>query len=754
MHLRLRNFMSYGVEGGDLDLRTIHLACLSGSNGHGKSTLIDALTWALWGCSRAPREDDLVRAGTTDMEVEFEFACRGSRYRVIRKRAVRKSSSVADLQLAVWDNDAYKAITGATIHETERAIIELLGLTYETFINSSLLLQGRADLFTVKPPGERKAVLAEILELGLYDKLAERAREQERRAREERERLSERIKELDTILIALPSIRESIETGEAEIAAQQSTRSAIESAVNALDGQVRAAQGLLDQIAAREKRIREVEADKLRLERERADALRREERARALLADEEHVRSQVEELGRVRVEADRLGALAVDALALAREKHEQEQKIVLERRRIEDQIGLRRQALAEATKAAAEIESIQRMVVQSRVELGALSTLNERLQVWRRAETALNAKVTELSANSKAGAAQVTKQRDRYKQLHAADAACPVCGAPLTVEGRERIEHELVEEGKRLKEHIEEWEAAKTRLCAELETGQKAAQGDEREIEQLRKLAIQQATHEERLRTLSAQAASAWNEQDESRRLEEILAGGLFAAEPRAALQVITGQIAALRYDAAVHEEVRRRIASLQPSEARLAALESAREEAARTGMEVQGHGTLLQERGAELTRLNEECTAIRAQIGDLAAVRTALAERRRELEPAREREAVLQQRLGGLRRQLEDGERRRAERDQAETAQSSAMDRETAMKELAMAFGRNGIPAMLIENALPELEQDANELLGRMTDNSTQVSFLTQRQAKSGKAIETLDIKIADSVGTRPYEM
>jgi exonuclease SbcC len=75
-------------------------------------------------------------------------------------------------------------------------------------------------------------------------------------------------------------------------------------------------------------------------------------------------------------------------------------------------------------------------------------------------------------------------------------------------------------------------------------------------------------------------------------------------------------------------------------------------------------------------------------------------------------------------------------------------------MKELADAFGSNGIPAMLIENALPELEQDANDLLSRMTDNSTQVTFVTQRQGKSGKAIETLDIKIADSAGTRPYEM
>jgi exonuclease SbcC len=153
LRLHLRNFLSYGVEGGDLDLRPIHLACLSGGNGNGKSALVDAMTWALWGRSRAAREDDLLRHGTTDMEVELEFATNHAVYRVIRKRSLRKSASAASLELAVMDGDRFRAITGNSIAETERAIAGLLRLSYETFINSSLLLQGRADLFTTKRPG-------------------------------------------------------------------------------------------------------------------------------------------------------------------------------------------------------------------------------------------------------------------------------------------------------------------------------------------------------------------------------------------------------------------------------------------------------------------------------------------------------------------------------------------------------------------------------------------------------------------------
>jgi exonuclease SbcC len=61
----------------------------------------------------------------------------------------------------------------------------------------------------------------------------------------------------------------------------------------------------------------------------------------------------------------------------------------------------------------------------------------------------------------------------------------------------------------------------------------------------------------------------------------------------------------------------------------------------------------------------------------------------------------------------------------------------------------------MLIENALPELEEEANSLLSRMTDNRMSVRIESQRALKSkeGEA-ETLDINIGDELGTRRYEM
>ena len=82
------------------------------------------------------------------------------------------------------------------------------------------------------------------------------------------------------------------------------------------------------------------------------------------------------------------------------------------------------------------------------------------------------------------------------------------------------------------------------------------------------------------------------------------------------------------------------------------------------------------------------------------------------------------------------------------------AASEESIYRELAEAFGKKGVQALLIETALPEIEAETNSLLSRMTDNRLHVKFETQRETKKGDLLETLDINISDELGTRSYEM
>jgi len=72
----------------------------------------------------------------------------------------------------------------------------------------------------------------------------------------------------------------------------------------------------------------------------------------------------------------------------------------------------------------------------------------------------------------------------------------------------------------------------------------------------------------------------------------------------------------------------------------------------------------------------------------------------------------------------------------------------------LVEVFGKKGIQAVIIENAIPEIENEANRILTRLSDNKMHIALITQTKTKSGTMAETLDLVIGDEVGTRSYEL
>ena len=175
--LSVRNFLSYGDYNTTLDFRDFHIACLSGKNGHGKSALIDSLTWSLWGKCRVKNKEEVIKRGASDARVELEFESDGIRYRIIRSIVRKKSgsSSTIDLQIYNDESGSYKPLDQGS--RAQSAIEKIMKMDYNSFICSSFILQGMADEFTKRTPAERKEVLSRILELDEYERLAKKARE-------------------------------------------------------------------------------------------------------------------------------------------------------------------------------------------------------------------------------------------------------------------------------------------------------------------------------------------------------------------------------------------------------------------------------------------------------------------------------------------------------------------------------------------------------------------------------------------------
>jgi DNA repair protein SbcC/Rad50 len=89
-----------------------------------------------------------------------------------------------------------------------------------------------------------------------------------------------------------------------------------------------------------------------------------------------------------------------------------------------------------------------------------------------------------------------------------------------------------------------------------------------------------------------------------------------------------------------------------------------------------------------------------------------------------------------------------------AEAEARKARDEAALYRHLRTAFSRRGIPSLIIEETLPEIEEHANDLLGRLTDGGMHLQLRSLRDKKTGGTAETLDIILTDDQGSeRPYE-
>ncbi len=191
IRLHLTDFLSYKTMPEPLDFSQVRLACLSGPNGHGKSALLDAMTWALWGkargCEGGQEQERLIRDGADAMRVEFVFELDGQTYRVARSRWRTGKADIAFNVLA--PDGSWTDLAGEGIADTQRRVIERLRMDYETFVASAFILQGRADTFTRLDPRQRKDVLAQDPRARDL-RAARRPREGEAQRRADRRRVS------------------------------------------------------------------------------------------------------------------------------------------------------------------------------------------------------------------------------------------------------------------------------------------------------------------------------------------------------------------------------------------------------------------------------------------------------------------------------------------------------------------------------------------------------------------------------------
>lgn len=177
--VQVAGFLSYKDEQ-EVRFDSAPVWMLAGNNGSGKSAVFDAITYALFGHHRGGSQNasELINKESNSMTVEFDFILDGQLYRIKRtlRRSTRGTTSGTQQVFRRTTAEEWEPVpdTGKKI-DFDRWLHDRIGLTYETFTSSVLLLQGKAEKLLDSKPSGRAEVLAGIVDLERYQRLHEKA---------------------------------------------------------------------------------------------------------------------------------------------------------------------------------------------------------------------------------------------------------------------------------------------------------------------------------------------------------------------------------------------------------------------------------------------------------------------------------------------------------------------------------------------------------------------------------------------------
>jgi exonuclease SbcC len=691
------------------------------------------------------------------MEVDFVFALDGVNHRVIRKRQKPKSAKGAGstlLELQVEAAGGFVPLSGASVRETEQKIVGLLKMDYETFINSACLRQGRADEFTLKLPSERKKVLAEILGLGEYERLEGRAKAHALSLEGQLDRLRAGIAAAEAEVALRPRHAEDLAVSEAELVVVEGQQQKADAEVRSLGQRKVAFERARNDLEAVERalattgmRIQEVSHD---LGRQEAEL----ERHDATLSRRDEIEEGYRELGKARLEMSESAEAMAQKIRLLEKREEVQKRAESER----EQLAKERAGLEARLD---EVRGLAKRLPELKIEQAAIEERRRGLEAER---AALEAAVSRLAEVERARAeiegenarlrAEIEKLEANRKLIQDSG-TCPVCRRALDHDARDHLVEQFVEEGGGSATVLRENEGKLALFGAEEDGLRRRVDADRPRLTGAERQVVGDGARVEAdLKKAEEAEDRRRGLEDAINRLRDRLERKDYAHAERAEYRALSQQIADLGVDQGRHELLQKKEQELAIYEGLYRELATAGEAAEQLRRSLAQLRALRDSREREQDEQEERRKALTHELEGAEAVDLQFEEAEQRARELSERRTELRARASVARQKLDYCDKLAAEIAEEKQRELAMQDERSLYIELAQAFGKKGVPAMLIEAVIPDIEAEANDLLHRMTDGRMTVKLETQRDSKRGDTIETLDIRIADELGTRNYEM
>lgn len=760
--LALKNFLSYGEDVPPLDFTQFHIACLSGNNGQGKSALLDALTWAVWGEGRKASQEkkadsSLLRIGQKDMQVEFVFDLEGDRYRIIRTFSLVKKSSRSSLEFQVFnqEDNEYISLTGPSIRKTQEKITKTLRIDYQTFINSAFILQGRIDEFSRKSARERKEILSEILGLSRYDELASLAKSHLREinniimAKESRlEYIYQETANLDFYKEKVKELSESYKEISRKIKTEEVKVGKLKEEINLLrhkDEQYTELEGRIEQYR------QEIMRGQKQVELRKKEIIDYEK----IISQKEKVLTDFKNYQKFNTENNEFSRKLQKIRRIEEEKVLTRRKIENERADLEVEVRNKQDRYKDLKMRSEQGAKNRVRLLELEEKMKGIKLLEEQREEIQQKGSELNIEINSIKSQIERLEKDNKDNKEKLRLLREnPEGECPLCETKLNAERKRKIEDNINKEISlnfkkvdKLKKETEESTKQKDKLAEKWrEVNQKLKDKDIWQ-QKLSKVYLE--------REESTQAGKLMiGLQEEIKKLEKTIQEKRYALEEQKRLKEIKEQIKNIGYDEERHRKLSRKIEEL-----RNAPLEKAKLEEAEKKIDFLRDGLFelkesYQQKEINLKDLEKKREKVKIELKELPSLKEKLVQEEQMLNSEQTLKDKILEERGGYQSKFDQCLKLGKEKKEIGKELEKNKKEQNIYQKLIVAFGKNGIQALIIENVLPEIEEEANDLLAKLTNNSTQISIESLRDLKSGGIKETLDIKISDELGFRDYEL
>lgn len=683
--------MSYSSA--EINLSGIHVASLVGPNGAGKSTLLDAITWTIWEEGRA-RTDELIRLGTNEMSCELEFFMEEESFRIYRSRtkAFKNTQGKSNLEFQVFNSkeNNWVSLSKSTARQTQELITNTLKMNYDTFINSVYLKQGKADEFTLKGPNERKQILSDILGLEVFDTLSESAKLKTKEIDHKIALEEGLVLDLKNKILKEEEIRSSYYNTKEEV-------NHLETELNKIKNILSKKEKELSEKEEKERQIQVLEKSKTNQE---SLICTLEEQLKGLKSKQEKYKELIS--NKIQIENEYKNYLEIkERLELHEREKDIYNQLLQEKNLLELKLkGEINQSLKDSLSNI-EKEGITLKHEKELLVLNAKKLAEKKIEITNKIETLL---------------------------LHNHSEPCPLCKSEI--KDKQKV--------------IELYKLELKNCEKEEEVLSGAIKMKEKE------LLLKRSKFNEILEISKGEFQKAKNhvliiEKEDNNILKEIIEK----------LDSAITSLENLNYSQGLYDELKRSLKEKENITLKQKLLLEAESETSTLLSEITTLALKINSSHQELDKFKKLITEHKKQIEGTRILGE-------EIKDIKQKEVEKITHLDNMKKQLIVCEQKLFE---IENSKELIKDKEEKIKDfyidkkhfeiLEKAFSKKGIQIAIIETIVPEIEKEANKILNKLTENQMHIALITQREKKSQEGlVETLDVVIADNLGTRNYEL